>query len=104
QFTLAHGYALLKGKVRGLTAGRMRAVRPSAKQVFPSAYEAILTDISGEEHRMAGVVTAQQPWACYSCSMPVLSLVRWTHEGREGFGQSQENWPLDMLTGRGFRP
>lgn len=104
QFTLAHGYAIVDGKVRGLVKGRMRASRPSDKGVFPGGYEAVLTDIDGREHVLYGMVIAQQPWACYSCSMPVLSVVRWQYEGQEGVGQAQENWPLDMMTGRGFRP
>lgn len=103
QFTLAHGYALVDGKVSGLTAGRIRAVRPGGGSVFPHSYEAELTDRDGREHRLFGSVVAQQPWACYSCSMPILSLVRWTYEGQEGSGQAQENWPLDSFTGHGLR-
>lgn len=102
QFKLAHGYVLEDGKVSGLTAGRIRAVRTSEKGVFPNSYEAILTDLNGREYRLVGTVVAQQPWACYSCSMPIMSLVRWFYEGQEGSGQAQENWPLDMLTGRGL--
>ena len=104
QFTLAHGYALVDGQMRGLVKGRIRASRPSDKSVFPLGYEAVLTDIDGREHVLFGTVIAQQPWACYSCSMPALSIVRWQYEGQEGVGQAQENWPLDLLTGRGFRP
>ncbi|MFW2828713.1 DUF7065 domain-containing protein [Sphingomonas sp. ID0503] len=104
QFKLAHGYALIDGRVRGLTAGRIRAIRPGGKKVFPGGYEAVLTDLDGAEYRLVGTVVAQQPWACYSCSMPILSLVRWTYKDREGSGQAQENWPLDSLTGQGFEP
>ena len=104
QFALAHGYALLDGRVLGLTKGRLRAARPSDKGVFPVGYEAVVTDIEGREHGLHGTVVAQQPWACYSSSMPILSLVRWQYRGLEGSGQAQENWPLDMLTGKGFRP
>jgi hypothetical protein len=104
QFGLAHGYAIVDGKVRGLTAGRFRATRPSDKGVFPLGYEARLTDLDGREHVLHGSVIAQQPWACYSCSMPILSVVRWQYEGAEGVGQVQENWPLNKLTGKGLRP
>lgn len=104
QFTLAHGYALIDGEVRGLTGGRIRAARPSDKGVFPLGYEATLIDAQGREYVLHGHVVAQHPWACYSCSMPIMSLVRWQFNGLEGYGQAQENWPLDSLTGRGFRP
>ena len=81
QFNLAHGYALIDGRVRGLVSGRQRAVRHGA---FPLSYEQVLTDIEGVEHRLVGVPVAQHPWACYSNSMPVLSMMKWF-------------WPLHRL-------
>jgi len=104
QFELAHGYALIGGKVSGLTAGQIRAVRGGGKSVFPHSYEASLTDVDGRTHTLFGTVVAQHPWACYSCSLPIMSLVRWRYNELEGSGQAQENWPLDLLTGRGLRP
>ncbi|MBR8345946.1 DUF7065 domain-containing protein [Burkholderia ambifaria] len=100
QFRLAHGYALIDGKVRGLVSGRQRAVRRGA---FPFSYEQVLVDIDEVEHHLLGVPVAQHPWACYSNTMPVLSMMRWFYKGQEGYGQAQENWPLDKFTGLGIR-
>ena len=99
QFGFAHGYALIGGKVRGLKAGRQRAIRQGP---FPMGYEAIVTDIDGKEHVLIGQTIAQIPWSCYSNSMAMATTVRWHHAGRDGVGLAQENWPLDRLTGRDF--
>ena len=99
QFALAHGYALVDGKVRGLTGGTLRAERDDP---FPTTYEAVLVDIDKREHLMRGSVVAQHPWACYSNSLAMFSTVRWVYQGQIGHGLAQENWPLDRLTGGDF--
>jgi len=98
QFQLAHGYVLVEGQVRGLAAGQIRAARQGP---YPSGYEARLVDKDGHEYWFTGHAIAQHPWACYSNSLAVFTTARWNHRGREGFGLAQENWPLDLLTGRG---
>lgn len=100
QFKLAHGYAFIDGKVRGLVSGRQRAIRRGA---FPLSYEQVLTDIDGGEHHLIGVPVAQHPWISYSSCMPVLSMMRWFYGSHEGYGQGQENWPLDQFGGQGIR-
>jgi hypothetical protein len=99
-FTLAHGYMLVNGEVRGLTRGRIRALRHGGP--FPAGYEAVLVDKAGREYYFTGTVVAQTPWSCYSNIMAINSTVRWHYERREGAGLAQENWPLDLLTGRGL--
>jgi len=99
QFKLAHGYVLIDGEVRGLTSGRIRAAR---RGPFPSGYDAVLFDKAGREYCFPGHTVAQHPWRCYSNSLAVFTTMRWSYQGREGFGLAQENWPLDMLTGRGL--
>src|SRR6516165_2168560 len=84
QFSLAHGYALIDGKVRGLVSGRQRAIR---RGPFPLSYEQFVTDIDGNEHHLLGMTTGQHPWACYSSCMPVLSMMRWFYKESEGSGQ-----------------
>ncbi|AYQ91804.1 MAG: hypothetical protein V4793_02185 [Paraburkholderia tropica] len=100
QFTLAHGYAFIEGRVRGLVSGRQRAVRRGA---FPFSYEQVLVDIDGVEHHLIGIPVAQHPWSSYNSCMPVLSMMRWFYRGQEGYGQAQENWPLDKFAGLGIR-
>ena len=100
QFTLAHGYALVAGEVCGLTSGRLRAVRRGG---YPVSYEMHVTDVRHREHVLVGTPVAQHPWSCYSNSHAKLSMVRWFADGREGYGQAQENWAMDRLTGARFK-
>jgi hypothetical protein len=99
QFGFAHGYVLVDGEVRGLVDGRIRCARSGP---YPTGYEVVLRDLEGREYRYCGHTVAQHPWACYSNTLAMLSVIRWDAAGREGFGQAQENWPLDALAGRGF--
>jgi hypothetical protein len=99
-FELAHGYALVDGKVRGLISGKLRAVRHGQ---FAIGYEMRVTDIDHREHVLIGTPVAQHPWSCYSNSHAKLSMVRWFADGREGYGQAQENWAMDRLTGLDFK-
>lgn len=99
-FELAHGYVLCDGEVRGLTKGRMRAVRFAG--ALPTGYETFVTDKAGRDYHFVGQIVNQTPWACYSNIMAINSTVRWFHQGREGYGLAQENWPLDKLSGQGL--
>lgn len=99
QFKLAHGYVLFDHEVRGLKGGRMRAARHGP---YPSGYGVSIQDAEGREYDFAGHVVSQHPWACYSNSLAMFSTVRWFHNGKIGHGLAQENWPLDMLTGKGL--
>jgi len=100
QFGLAHGYVLVDGEVRGLTGGRIRAT--SRQGSFPMGYEAVVSDAQGREYSFIGTTVNQTPWACYSNIMAINTTVRWFHQGREGYGLAQENWPLDRLSGKGL--
>lgn len=106
EFTIAHGYALVDGEVRGLKAGRMRATRgPDGK--MPVSYEMVVVDVEDREHVLVASPTSQIPWACYSNFYVPMSALRWhTHDGttqRVGHGMAQESNPLDRLTGQSFR-
>ena len=100
QFQLAHGFALINGKVRGLKSGRCRALRNGQ---YAIGYELRVIDVDDREHVMTGSPVAQYPWSCYSNSHAKVSLVRWFANGREGYGQGQENWAMDRLTGLDFK-
>lgn len=102
QFGLAHGYVLKDGEVRGLVSGRLRAMRGG--KVFPTGYEMVVTDKFGQDYHFLAIVACQTPWACYSNITSVESGVRWFHEGREGNGNTQENWPHDQLLGKALLP
>lgn len=99
QFALAHGYVIVDGEVRGLSKGRIHAT--GREGPFPSGYEMVVEDPAGREYSYTGKVVAQVPWSCYSCTVAMFSTVEWTSGGKTGHGLAQENWPLDMLTGKG---
>lgn len=97
EFTFAHGYALVDGKVRGLKSGRLRAVRRRAH--MPVSYEIAVLDVDDREHLLQGTPVGQHPWAPYSNSHIPFSTLRWHAGDRTGFGVAQENVPLDKVTG-----
>lgn len=107
-FTFAHGFALVDGQVRGLTSGRLRAVR-RAHVPFPVSYEMRVVDVDDREHVLIGTPASQHHWSCYSNLFVPFSGVRWhtitspSGSDRIGHGVAQESLPLDRLTGRGFR-
>ena len=94
QFRIAHGYILVDGEVRGLVDGRFRATRDGP---FPMGMEQVLIDHAGREYRFTGITVAQHPWGSYSSCLATFSTVRWLYEDREGYGLSQENWPVNLL-------
>jgi hypothetical protein len=99
-FKLAHGYALVDGKVFGIKSGGVRAIRHCQ---FAAGYEMRLVDVNNHEHVLMGTTIAQHPWSCYSNTQAKLSLVEWYSDGRIGYGHTQENWPFDRLTGLDFK-
>lgn len=95
QHVFKHGYALVDGKVRGATAGRVLAHRPG---LFPAAMDVSVTDCDGREHRLAGAVLARHRWTPYGNNVTANSMTRWHRpDGREGIGTYMEAFPLNRL-------
>lgn len=100
QFKLAHGYALVNGKVKGFTDGKMCVVRNKFDR-FGVAFETWFTDIDGQEHYAFGSPLSQHPWSPYGCTYVPNYFLRWQSGSRIGYGNSQENNPLDTEAGTG---
>lgn len=96
EYTFAHGYALVEGKVRGLKSGRLRATHN--RRHMPLSYEIVVLDIDDREHVLLGTPVGQHPWAPYSNHHIAFSTLRWHAGDQTGFGVAQENVPLDKVT------
>lgn len=98
QFTFAHGYALVDGEVKGFKAGSMQVQRNKFDR-FGAAFKLSFEDVDGRRHEAFGSPLSQLLWAPYSCTYVPSVFIRWQSEGRIGYGNSQENNPLDRESG-----
>ena len=102
QFTFAHGYALVDGQVKGFKEGEMVAQRNKHDR-FAAAYEQRFVDVDNRQYRAFGSPLSQHLWSPYSCTYVPNIFLRWQSDGRIGYGNVQENNPLDRETGRTLR-
>jgi hypothetical protein len=100
QFKFAHGYALVDGKVRGAKAGSLVVHR---LERFGLGFEMSITDIDGRVHTTYGSPLAMHLWTPYTCTYVPTVFLRWQTGDRVGYGNSQENNPLDRETGYWLR-
>ena len=98
QFKLAHGYALVDGCVKGFVKGEMVVLRSKFDR-FGIAFHQKFTDSDGEEYNLFGSPISLHLWAPYSCTHVPNTFIRWQSGDRVGYGNSQENNPLDRETG-----
>jgi len=95
QHQFRHGYALVDGKVRGLTAGRASATRDG---IYAKAAEITVTDIDGRDHQLKGEALTNHPWLPYSNCLSPVTLMRWeNNEASEGYGTFMEGFPTNRL-------
>jgi hypothetical protein len=100
QFQLAHGYALVDGRVRGAKAGSLVAHRLGR---FPLGYELTLIDVDDRVHRLYGSPLSMHLWPVFGCSSVPTGLLRWQAGARVGYGTAQENHTHDRETGAQLR-
>lgn len=100
QFKFAHGYALIDGRVRGAKAGSLVVHR---LERFGLGYEMSLTDIDGRVHSAYASPLSMHLWMPYTCTYVPNVLLRWQSGARVGYGNTQENNPLDRETGQTLR-
>jgi hypothetical protein len=96
--SLAHGYVVEKGQVRGLASGRGRARRERGQQMT-MAIE--VTDVSGRAFALAGEAIATYPWTPWPAVVAFHSLNRWTLDGRVGYGECMDVFDVASLAARG---
>lgn len=96
QYELVHGYALIDGKVRGATGGRMVARHLGRIAV---SYEMTITDIDGHDHVLFGSATASHILQPYGYVTVPTTMVRWHAGARIGWGHAQEVYLLHKQAG-----
>lgn len=96
QHEFKHGYALIDGKVRGVTGGSVRTVRNG---IWPTYAEINLTDIDGREHVVRGPMVNHHPWTMYGNAASGLAMAQWWTPGREepGYGTYFDTWPTNRV-------
>ncbi|MGD9661310.1 MAG: hypothetical protein AB7U63_08550 [Porticoccaceae bacterium] len=102
QFTFAHGYALVDGKVKAFKEGSMIVQRNKFDR-FGVAFDLSCVDIDGKTHTAFASPLSQHPWSPYSCTYVPNYFLRWQSGSRIGYGNAQENNPLDRETGSRLR-
>lgn len=100
EFSFAHGYVLENGKVLGIKSGTLVAHR---LERFPLGFEMTLTDINDHVHKAYGSPLSMQLWMPYTCTYVPCVFIRWQSGDRIGYGNSQENNPLDRETGEALK-
>lgn len=100
QFKFAHGYALVDGEVRGAKAGSLVVHRLDR---FGLGFEMSLTDVQGREYEAYGSPLSMNLWMPYSCTYVPNVFIRWQSGERVGYGNSQENNPMDRESGATLR-
>lgn len=85
--TLVSGYVLENGAVHGLVEGRGSAVRLNA---LPLSVEAAFVDRRGRRFVLSGAAVNACAWAPFPSLIYPQSLMRWSCEGRTGWGIHQE--------------
>jgi hypothetical protein len=82
------GWVWADGELRSVERASVRT-RWNTSTGYPLAHDVALTDSSGREYALTGEVTASNNWSAWSNAFFGISLTRWTHEGRTGWGDSQ---------------
>jgi hypothetical protein len=96
QFTVAHGYALVDGEVRGLVEGAMGVARQDGDGL-PVCLRIDVLDRTGERHKITGAALASNNWVCYTSLQISHVYCEYRAGARVGYGVHQEAFPLDML-------
>eukprot|EP00456_Euglypha_rotunda_P071328 TRINITY_DN6366_c0_g1_i25.p1 TRINITY_DN6366_c0_g1~~TRINITY_DN6366_c0_g1_i25.p1 ORF type:complete len:340 (+),score=69.46 TRINITY_DN6366_c0_g1_i25:633-1652(+) len=83
------GWVYTNGELlRVKTARKITRRDPASGQ--PQRHHIEMTDARGRHYVIEGEVTAGLPWAGWPNMVTHLNLTRWTMDGREGWGDSQE--------------
>ena len=97
QFQLAHGYALVDGRVRGAKAGSLVAHRLGR---FPLGYELTLIDVDDRVHRRTARRSACTCGRCTAARRCPTGLLRWQAGARVGYGTRRRTTRTTARPGR----
>jgi hypothetical protein len=82
------GWVWKDGRLLTVTSARIATewAHDSRRQ---SAHEVVVTDETGQEHRLSGQLRASAPWHTWSNVHMSVGLTRWECDGQVGYGDSQ---------------
>ncbi|MCU1475381.1 MAG: hypothetical protein JWQ64_74, partial [Subtercola sp.] len=98
--SLAHGYVLTDGEVRGIVHMDLVTIRSG---IIPVSMSMRLVDSAGEEHLLHGTADIGAPWDSYPANVTWMSLMRWQRGDRTAHGVVQEHHPLRLETAKSGR-
>jgi hypothetical protein len=96
------GWIWTHGELREIHAASVRT-RWDTTTAYPLAHEVAFTDSTGRDHTITGTVTASNNWSAWSNAFFGISLTRWEHAGRTGWGDSQIGAWTDFVHALGAR-
>jgi hypothetical protein len=92
--TISNGYVIDGGQLLALKAGEARYERDGR---FTTKLEYELEDARGKTHRISGEPTAALIYPTFPNQFNMLSVVNWTYEGEEGWGEYKWHWEVSEM-------
>ncbi len=93
--SMTHGYVLDHGKVHGLKAGTGTTWR---RGFYPDAIQISVTDAANRTWALEGTGLTTFPWQSQPGVVGHNALLRWTCDGRTGYGECMDFIGLGELT------
>jgi hypothetical protein len=84
---MTHGYVLDHGKVYGLKAGSGTTQR---RGFYPERIQLSVTDSADRTWELEGEALTTFPWQAWPGTVGHNSLLRWTVDGRKGYGECMD--------------
>ena len=95
KLTLAHGYVVDGGELRGLASGSGTVRRRVDR--FPDSLELSFADGQGRQYALQGRALTSFPWQCWPNMVSFNALAEWQFQGRRAYGEVQDFFELPQL-------
>ena len=95
KLSLAHGYVVEGGELRGLASGSGSVVRRVDR--FPDTMELVFADAAGRSYTLNGRALTRFPWQCWPNMVSFNVLAEWQLQGRKAYGEMQDFFELPQL-------
>ena len=95
KLTLAHGYVVDGGELRGLASGSGTVRRRVDR--FPDSLELSFADAQGRKYALQGRALTSFPWQCWPNMVSFNALAEWQLQGRRAYGEVQDFFELPQL-------
>jgi hypothetical protein len=94
-FELAHGYVTEGGEVFGLTSDAV--ITAQHHGLMCTGLQMSVSDIRGTKHELTATPGIGAPWIAGPNAMTHNALMKWTYQGRTGYGVVMKNYSLQYL-------